>query len=289
MKPMLPLGLLAGLLASAAAAGAAEPWTLEKAIAHAVANNPDARQAEQRIAAARAGLEQANAAFRPQVQFQSSYTRTDNPVGVFGAALNQRAFGPWLNFNDVPDADDLNVRGVVSVPLYSGGRNVAGREAATANTEAARHAALAVRNALEFEVARAFFTIGKTREFVRASAAAVAGFEKSLALAKKRFNAGAILKAEVLDMEVRLAQAREEGVRARNARALAERVLRNLLGLEAGEFTVAEVLPSILAPVTSEPAQRPEQRAVEQNRRAAERSEERRVGKECRSRWSPYH
>src|SRR3712207_5753851 len=28
---------------------------------------------------------------------------------------------------------------------------------------------------------------------------------------------------------------------------------------------------------------------VEQSRRLAERSEERRVGKECRSRWSPYH
>ena len=29
--------------------------------------------------------------------------------------------------------------------------------------------------------------------------------------------------------------------------------------------------------------------AQNKNAKAAERSEERRVGKECRSRWSPYH
>ena len=29
--------------------------------------------------------------------------------------------------------------------------------------------------------------------------------------------------------------------------------------------------------------------ALKKNRAAADRSEERRVGKECRSRWSPYH
>ena len=64
--------------------------------------NPDARLARQRIAAAQAGLEQANAAFWPRLQFQSSYTRTDNPMLVFGSILNQRAFTSSLNFNDVP-------------------------------------------------------------------------------------------------------------------------------------------------------------------------------------------
>ena len=256
--------------ASAASAGAAEPWTLEKAIAHALATNPDTREAEYRIAAARAGIEQANAAFRPQVQFQSGYTRTDNPVAVFGAALNQRSFGPRLNFNDVPDADDLNVKGLVTLPLYSGGRHVAGREAATANTEAARHAAQAVRNTLEFEVAHAFFTIGKTREFILASEAAVSGFEKNLSLAKKRFNAGTILKAEVLDVEVRLAQAREELVRARNARALALRVMRNLLSIEQGNFAVDDNAPAIVAPAGNDYSRRPELHAAAQARQAAE-------------------
>lgn len=272
MKLTTPFGLLAGLLVNAAVAGgsAAEPWTLERAIAHALASNPDARQAEQRVAAAQAGIELANAAFRPQVQFQSSYIRTDNPVSVFGSVLNQRSFGPRLDFNDVPDADNLNVKGVVTMPLYSGGRNVAGRDAARAGTEAARQTAEAVRNALEFEVSRTFFTIGKTREFIRASEAAVSGFEKNLALAKKRFNAGTILKAEVLDVEVRLAQAREELARARNAQALALRALRNLLGIDQGEFAVSEAIPSPAVPKGGDYSQRPELQAAAQGIRAAE-------------------
>src|SRR5512135_2947139 len=153
---------LAGLLLTAHLEADAESWTLERALEQALTHSPDARLARNRIAAAQAGLEQANAAFWPRVQFQSSYTRTDNPMMVFGSILNQRAY-PYppsapLNFNDVPDVDDLNARGIVTMPLYVGGRNKAGREAAKANTEAAKLDNEAVRNALAFEVARAFHT-----------------------------------------------------------------------------------------------------------------------------------
>jgi outer membrane protein len=219
---------------------ATEPWTLERALDQALANNPDARLGRQRIAAAQAGLEQANAAFWPRLQFQSSYTRTDNPMMVFGSILNQRAYSSSLNFNDVPDVDDLNAKGLVTVPLYAGGKNKAGREAAKANTEAARQENEAVRNALGFEVSRAFYTVLKTRQFIRAAEAAVGSFEENLAVARKRFEGGTVLKTDTLDLEVRLAQAREDLVRARNGHALAERALRNLLGLEGGEFVVAD-------------------------------------------------
>ena len=80
----------------------AEPWTLERALEQALAANPDARLAQQRIVAAQAGLDQANAAFWPRVQFQSSYIGSDNPMLAFGSILNQRAYSSSLNFNDVP-------------------------------------------------------------------------------------------------------------------------------------------------------------------------------------------
>ena len=185
--------------------------------------NPDARLAQQRIVAAQAGLDQANAAFWPRVQFQSSYTGSDNPMLVFGSILNQRAYSSSLDFNDVPTVDDLNARGLVTVPLYAGGKNTATRKAASANTEAARQDNAAVRNALGFEVSRAFYTVLKTRQFIRAAEAGVNSFEASLAVAKKRLDGGTLLKSGVLDIEVRLAQAREELVRARNANALAVR------------------------------------------------------------------
>ena len=52
----------------------------------------------------------------------------------------------------------------------------------------------------------------------------------------------------MLDIQVRLAQAREDLIRARNAQALAERALRNLLGIEQGEFAVADSAPRVSAP-----------------------------------------
>ena len=101
------LGFLGLWLSFSMAVIAAEPWTLERALDYALAHNPDARIAQQRMAAAQAELEQANSAFWPKLQFQSSYTRTDNPMLAFGSILNQQAYRSSLNFNDVPEQDDL--------------------------------------------------------------------------------------------------------------------------------------------------------------------------------------
>ena len=264
------VGVIVGSILACRLAVAGEPWTLERALEQALAHNPDARLARNRIASAQAGLEQANAAFWPRLQFQSSYTRTDNPMMVFGSILNQRAFSQSLNFNDVPDVDDLNARGLVTMPLYSGGRNKAGREAAKANTEAAKQDNEAVRNALAFEVARAFHTVLKTREFIRAAEAAVNSYQTNLVIANRRLEAGALLKTDVLDIQVRLAQAQEDLVRAGNAKALATRTLRNLLGVEQGDFEVAQTAPTPDAPQSMDFSKRAELAAARQRERAAE-------------------
>lgn len=258
------------LIWSVAVAHAGEPWTLERALDYALTHNPDARIARQRIAAARAGLEQADSVFWPHLRFQSSYVRTDNPMTVFGSILNQRAYSSSLNFNDVPDVDNLNARGLVTVPLYAGGANKAGRDAAKANTEAAKQKSEAVRDELGFEVVRGFQTILKTREFIRATEAAVKSFESNLNVANKRLEGGTLLKSDVLDIEVRLAQAREDFVRANNAEILAERTLRNLLGIEDGPFTVADAAPGIAAPEGGDFSGRPELAAAAGRERAAE-------------------
>ena len=248
----------------------AEPWTLERALQQALSGNPDARLAQQRIVAAQAGLDQANAAFWPRVQLQSSYSASDNPMLAFGSILNQRAYNSSLNFNDVPTVDDLNARGLVTVPLYAGGKNTATRKAASANTEAAQQDNAAVQNALGYEVARAFYTVLKSRQFIRAAEAGVNSFEANLAVAKKRLDGGTLLKSGVLDIEVRLAQAREDLVRARNSNALATRALRNLLGIETGEFEVADTAPQTRAPDSGDFSGRPELTAAGHRERAAQ-------------------
>ncbi len=264
------LGFLGLLLTCSLAGSAAERWTLERALDYALAHNPDVRLAQQRIAVAQAGLEQANSAFWPRLQLQSSYTRADNPMLVFGSILNQRSYTPSLNFNGVPDVDNLNARGIVTVPLYAGGRNVAGRQAAKATAESAKQERAAVRNALGFEVSRAFHTVLKTRQFIQATEAAVSSFETNRFFAQRRLDGGTLLKSDVLDIEVRLAQAHEDRVRARNANTLAELALRNLLGIEEGEFTVDDTVPVVTAPNAGDLARRPELAAARARGDAAE-------------------
>jgi outer membrane protein len=250
----------------------AEPWTLERAIRFALTNSPDVRLAQQRINAARAGLEQANSAFWPRLQFQSSYTRTDNPMMAFGSILAQHAYSPSFvpSYNDLPDMDDMNVRGLVTMPLYAGGRSVAGRKAASAGTEAARQDARAIRNALAFEVTRTFCTVLKTRQFIRAAEAAVRSYETNLSIAQKSFNAGTLLKTDLLDIEVRLAQSRDDLARARNAKELSLRALRNLLGIEQGDLNIADTTTAATTPDTDDFSQRAELPAARQRETAAE-------------------
>jgi outer membrane protein TolC len=268
---MNPLRLALGILILVAlAANAAEPWTLERALDYALAHNPDARIAKQRIAIAQAGLEQANSAFWPRLQVQSSYIRTDNPMQVFGSMLNQQAVPAAINFNHVPDVDNLNAKGLVTVPLYVGGQNKANHDAAKANAAASKQDNEAVRNELGFQVVRAFQTVLKTRQFIRATEAAVNAFEGNVSIATKRLDAGTLLKSDLLDVEVRLAQAREDSVRARNANKLAERSLKNLLGIEDGEFSVAESAPELCAPVASDSSHRPELLSAREREQAAQ-------------------
>ena len=269
-KRMFQLIVLTTVVEFSPFARPAEPWTLERAIGHALTNSPNARIAQKRIAAARAGIAQANSAFWPQLRVQSSYTRTDNPLGVFGAALSQRSFSPALDFNDVSDADNFNMRTMLTVPLYSGGRMSAARESAKANTEASKAAAEAVSHALQFEVARTFHTILKMREFVRVAESTVRSFESNLAVASNRVTAGAALRTDRLDIQVRLAQAREDLLRARNASSISEHALRTALGLQAIDFVVADSAPAAAVPRENEFMRRPELAAIQHQERAAE-------------------
>lgn len=257
-------------LTSVAAPAEAREWTLSEALAHAATNSPDARIAEVRIRAAQARVQEAGSAYWPGLRLESSYIRTDNPVTVFGSVLNQRAFSPGLDFNHVPDVDNWNSRGVLTLPLYTGGQRRARQSMAGSALKASRREAEAVQNALSFEIVRTFHSAAKVREFVKAGEAAMHGFEAGLLTASNRLQAGTILRAELLDVSVRLAQAREETIRSRNAVQLANRAAATLLGLEETEFEIAATPSDIPEPGSGESGSRPELQAAQERLNAAQ-------------------
>ena len=233
----------------------------QRASDYALAHNPDARIAQQRIAAAQAGLEQANSTFWPRLQSPVRLHSHGQSDDGFCNISTQWSYSSSLNFNDVPGVDDLNARGIVTVPLYAGGRNVAGRQAARANTEAAKQESAAVGNALGFEVSRAFHTVLKTRQFIQAAEAAVNSFETTWLLQRSVWMAAPCRSPTCWTLKCVWCKRTKPCLRP-HANSLAERALRNLLGIEDGEFIVADTAPVVSAPNSGDFAQRPERTAA---------------------------
>lgn len=270
-RKLLPLLLAASL---SPGAFSAEPWSLDRAVATALENSPDARVARARVDGAQAFVDQAGAAWLPHVSVSGRYTDTNSPMMAFGSILNQRAFNFGLDFNHPGRIDNLNATGTVAYNIYSGGRATAGRTAARAGAEAAGHDLLTVQQQLATEVVRAVLNLRKAREAVTAVAGGVQAYEAAVSAARARFEAGQLLKADLLSLEVQLAQTRESLSAARHGAALAGLAFQFVLGLEPSGTPVELVeddpaLGGLTPPDTRDFSRRPELLGLEARVRAA--------------------
>jgi outer membrane protein TolC len=253
----------------------AEPWSLDRAVATALEHSPDARIARARIEGAKAFVDQAGAAWLPQLSLSGRYTDTNSPMMAFGSILNQRAFNFGLDFNHPGQVDNLNATGTVAYNLYSGGRATAGRNAARAGADAAEFDLHTAQQSLATEVVKAALNLRKAREAVTAVEAGVRAYEAAVAVARARFDAGQMLKSDLLSLEVQLAQTRESLTTARHGAALAARAFQFVLGLEPTAEPVELVdhdpaLARLAVPDTGDFSQRPELLGLQARVRAAE-------------------
>ena len=272
MNRLFPVLLAALIVSVAAAEDAPRPLSLPAAIRLALQNNPDLATAQQHVNAARAGIQQTEAALWPQVRLSGSYAASDNPVQAFMMTFNQRAFSFTGNFNHPDTTDNLNGKVLAQWSIYDGGQSLASRQAAKLNTEAARQTFAAARSDLVFEVTRAFHTIGKARQFVSVAAAAVTNMEANVNVASSRFAAGNALKTDLLDAQVRLAESQENLIRARNAFALSEVVFRTVIGVEEKDLVTATASAGVtIDRPTVTTSTRPELAAAQQTVTAADR------------------
>ncbi|MBM3854514.1 MAG: TolC family protein [Verrucomicrobia bacterium] len=253
----------------------AEAWTLDRAVATALDRNPDARAARARLDGAQALVDQAQSAWLPQVMLSGRYTNTNSPMMAFGAILNQRAFNFGLDFNRPGHVDNLNATATVAYNLYSGGRATAGRTAAQAGAAAADLDLRSAHHRLVAEVVRAALNVRKAREAVVVLESGVRAYEAAVGVARARFEAGQVLRADLLSLEVQLAQTREQLSSARHGAQLAARAFQFFLGLEPTESSVElsdpdPALARLDLPASRDFSQRPELLGLQARLRAAE-------------------
>ena len=266
---------ISAFVAVASGIAAAEPWTLDRAVTYALAHSPDAQVARARVEGAQALVQQAQSAWYPQLAVSGRYTDTNNPMMAFGSILNQRAFNFGLDFNHPGQIDNLDAAGTVAYNLYSGGKASAGRQAARAGAQAAGYDLNAARHELAAEVVKAVLNLQKAREAVGAVEGGVKAYEAAVAVAQARFDAGQLLKADLLSLKVQLAQTRETLSSARHGAALAARAFEFALGLDATDSPVNLApndpsLARLTAPDTRDYSQRPELLGLDARQHAAE-------------------
>lgn len=227
--------LAGGAFAQESPAPEAPVLTLSRAIELAEKNQPRLAAASALVDAATAGVAEARAAGRPQLELSADLARTTDPVRVFGGLLAQEKFGPQnfdIAFLNEPDPLTHAVtRLELRAPIYTAGRITAFREAATAQLDAARGDRERGRQALARQVIDAFTGDLLMADQLRTLDGAIAAAEENRKLVADLYASGMVVESDLLQARVRLSELTEQRTSLAAFAAVQRAGLNTLLGL----------------------------------------------------------
>ena len=232
----------------------AQTLTLEDAIRRAQGETPDARALGSSIEEAAARIQRTQSEYWPRVDLIESVQHGNQPVYVFSSLLSQRRFTaanfaiPALNHPDPV----TNTRTTVALeqPLYNAGLTRLGVQAATLGRDMATATRDAARQDLGFRAAQAFVRVVQLEATVRATEAAVAAAESDRLRARARREVGLVTDADVLAVDVHLANMRQRQIMAAGDLAVGRIQLAEAVGLPL-TAPVVPVRPAV-RPVTAD-------------------------------------
>ncbi len=211
-------------------------YTLEQAIDTALVNNPELGIMQARIDQANAQLGESLASFYPQIKASLSYQHSDNPAQAFAMIIAQRRLSfSGSDFNHPGGVDNYRPQVTASYALFRGGQDYYRQQAAELGVETSELEKAATRNQLLNNVTAAYYGELAAMEAHEVSLHSIAAVQSELKQSKIRFDAGTVLKSDVLSLEVQLAEAKDAQIQAHNAIDLAQSMLKTLLGLSSNE------------------------------------------------------
>jgi outer membrane protein len=211
------------------------PLTLEDAIRRAQGETADARALASAIDEANARVQRAQSGFWPRVDVTETVQRGNQPVFVFSSLLSQRRFTaanfaiPALNHPDPV----TNTRTAVALEqrVFDSGLTYLGVQAATLERAAASASRDAARQDLAFRAAHAFVQVLQLEATARAADAALAAADSDRQRARARREVGLVTEADVLAVDVHLADMRQRQIAASGDLAVARMQLAEAVGL----------------------------------------------------------
>ncbi len=231
MKPLCFLATMI-LAVSTVAGPPAEPIDLFEAIRTALSDNPSLHEAQAKIDQAEASLLEAQSRFQPTVSLNGEALVADAPSSYLFKRIDQRRLRPNTDFNDPGRINNSELGVEITQNLYNGGRDARNLQVGEMNVDIAENQELSVENQLIHSVIEAYYDVLAAQELIRTAQQSMETVEAELRDTQVRFDGGSALRSDVLSLEVRLAQAKEELIRSENQRDLFLVVLANLMGLE---------------------------------------------------------
>lgn len=229
----------------------AQSFTLDQAIDYALSNNPDLQIATERISQAESQLGVALSAFYPQLTAKVGYDHSNNPAQVFSMIVAQRDFGANSinNINDPGYRQNFRPEIIGKLSLFRGGRDYHNSKAAELGISAAEFERSTVRNALIEAVTASYYAYLAAQEAHKVANDSILAIASELKLTRQRYEAGTVLKSDVLSLEVEAAEAQEALIRAANGIDLAKTGIATLLGLSADQaFSVTSASSTLPKP-----------------------------------------
>ena len=205
---------------------AQKPLTLEESIKIAMERSLNLHSAVVGIAGSEFRRKEAITSFLPWWTGQYGYTRYDSPVTIGAVQVST----PGVIVNTSRDVYNFNT--TLNQPVFTGGFNLANYRSAKLGVDLSKTNVETIKRDLVLQVRVGYFNILRAEKFLDVAQQQVKQFEAQLEVTKAFFDVGIIPKNDVLQAEVRLANARQALVRVENDLATAKASFNILLRRE---------------------------------------------------------
>ncbi|MDI6765019.1 MAG: TolC family protein [Thermodesulfobacteriota bacterium] len=218
------VGLIFGILLSAGVAWAQEsqkPLTLEESIRIALDRNLKLHSSMEGVAGSEFRRKAAMTDFFAKWTGQYGYTRYSFPsfIGNFGGGLTSGTSSPTV----------YNLNSTISQPLFAGGSILSNYRIEKHGVDISKTDMETVKRDIVLQVREGYFNILRGEKFLDVARQTVKQFSAQLDVTKAFFEVGIVPKNDVLQAEVRLANAKQGLVRAENDVVLAKSFFNSLL------------------------------------------------------------
>jgi len=233
MRTVKSLSLAGLVVLSAVLSTQAQAISLEQAVKDALQTNPELLQQDQQFRIAEQRIDQANTGYKPSLDFRAGAgrQRTENSFSTGGSAV---------------ELNPLQTSLVLTQPLFEGFKTTHNVASSEATHRAERLQTLTKAEQISLQVAQAYLNVLKTEEIVKLAERNLKVHDVLYKQIKSRFDKGASDKADMTQVEGRIALANSNYLSSLNNYEDAKANFEAVAGFTATDFNRPSVDVSLV-------------------------------------------